>query len=157
MLKKLKVNLILCLAVTCVLLCGEPEKGDSARASEASAAKVLDITKVEENLHQLKKKLDVLPAAEIRRNAGPKKDPFVSLIPPPSTVQETEGEPAHEEKTPELIVSGIIFDGKSPVAIIGDEVKGEGELVGEYEVYKVMEDKVIIKRGDTMLPLEIKK
>jgi hypothetical protein len=158
MLKKLKVNLILCLILSCVLLYGGPEKEGSSGPVGPSDSRVLDITKVEENLNQLKKKLDIMPVAESIRNAGTKKDPFVSLIPPQKiAAQESESGAVHEEKTPEFIVSGIIFNGESTIAIIDDEVKKEGEYIGEYEVYRIMEDKVLIKRGDSMFPVEIKK
>ncbi len=158
MLKKLKVNLILFFIVLCVFLYGETEKAGSVEISGKTASRVLDITKVENSLNQLKRTLDVMPAGDSRQNVRLKRDPFVPLFSPESAKKETaDGTAGEIKKAPEFNVYGIIFDSKSSIAIIGDEVKKEGEYIGEYQVYKIMKDNVLIKRGDSIFPIDIKK
>lgn len=144
-----RINYIACflLALCCVGLSGE-----------------LDVMKIENNISELRKSLDALPDTGIRQNVYLKirRDPFVSLIPAPGVRSGTGtavtggGE---EKKTiiPGMHVSGIVFDSKLPLAIIGTEVKKEGESIGEFEVYRIEKDKVLIKHGEEIFPFEIER
>ncbi len=157
--KKLRFDCyILVFFAAYVLLYGQSvnvEKLSDKQSSGKSSYGIIGVTAVEDNIKQLNKALESLPEGQARQNPRIRRDPFVPLMPVVTRSVDT----GQEEKVaiPEFDVSGIIFDSKAPTAIIGNEVKGEGEFIGEYQVYKIMEDKVLIKYKDEVFPVDIKK
>jgi len=45
----------------------------------------------------------------------------------------------------ELNLSGIVYDNKKPIVILNNKVVEEKEYVGEYQVYKIFPERVIVK------------
>ena len=46
-----------------------------------------------------------------------------------------------------LSVRGIIWSEQHPMAVIGDELVGEGETVGRYTITKILQDRVEVQAG----------
>jgi len=123
----------------------------------------LNVTKIEGGIEKLKKSMDVLQDVPARPDIRIKRDPFVSLL--PSMAVQSESVSAEEETnqeaeeikrepvSPAFRVSGIVFDSKMPLAIIGTEVKKEGDFVGEFEVHRIEKDKVLVKHGEDIFTL----
>ncbi|MCM8820845.1 MAG: hypothetical protein NC932_02715 [Candidatus Omnitrophica bacterium] len=115
----------------------------------------IDVNRIESDIKKLKKKVE-----ETENNTGSsgvrlKKDPFATLIIPEQRspiVKEDE----KEKVLPDIVLFGIVSDGNKSLAIIGDEVKREGEFIGECEIYKIREENVLIKYRDKIFPVYIK-
>ncbi|MBI4982997.1 MAG: hypothetical protein HZC15_07720 [Candidatus Omnitrophica bacterium] len=78
-------------------------------------------------------------------DAKGKRNPFIPLVTPEGRLLQLD----KEEKKADLSVEGIIFDknGRS-YALAGGVVLGIGDTFGDYQVLKILEDKVIfIKEG----------
>jgi len=48
-------------------------------------------------------------------------------------------------KQPELNLSGIVYDNKKPIAILNNKVVEEKDYIGEYQIYKIFPEKIIIR------------
>lgn len=90
-------------------------------------------------------------AQEFVYDSKGKRDPFIPLVTPEGRLLKLD----KQEPSPgALTIEGIIYDkhGRS-FAIVNTAVVGIGDPVGEYQVLKIQEDKVIfIKDG---IPLEV--
>lgn len=76
-------------------------------------------------------------------------DPFVPLI-------SADGKPLNfnKETRQELEVNGIIYDKQGPsFAIVNSNIVKTGDLIGEYKVLKIEEDKVVFEKNGQ--PLEV--
>lgn len=54
-----------------------------------------------------------------------------------------------------LVLNGIMWDEKKPLAIIGSEVLGVGGKIGEYAVTEIKKDSVILNNGTGDLELRL--
>ena len=90
-------------------------------------------------------------AEEFVYDSKGKRDPFIPLVTPEGRLLKLD----KQEPSPgALTIEGIIYDkfGRS-FAIVNTAVVGIGDLVGEYQVLKIQENKVIfIKNGE---PFEV--
>jgi hypothetical protein len=129
----------------------------SLETEEPADKKIIDIERVEDNLHKLHKSISTLEDGERAPALHMGKDPFVSLIQQREIISESAAPAEEKTVTPEFSITGIISNGSSSLAIIGNEVKQEGEHIGEFEVYKIEKDRVLVKRGEDIFPIEMKK
>lgn len=54
-------------------------------------------------------------------------------------------------------VTGIVWDGKSPVAIVDDEIVSVGHVYSNgTEIHAIEPSRVILKVGDSLIPIEMK-
>ncbi|MFH0918175.1 MAG: hypothetical protein V1830_03470 [Candidatus Omnitrophota bacterium] len=97
-----------------------------------------------------------LPSAfgqeEFTYDAQGKRNPFIPLVTPEGRLLKLDKE--ESALTHGFLVEGIIYDklGRS-FAIVNSTVVGIGDMVGDYQVLKILADKVIfIKNGE---PLEV--
>lgn len=86
-------------------------------------------------------------------DAKSKRDPFIPLVSSSGRLLNLDKE---EVQGDDLIVEGIIYDknGRS-YAIVNAAVVGIGDVVGEYQVLKIEEKKVIFIREGQMREVEI--
>jgi hypothetical protein len=85
-------------------------------------------------------------------DAKGKRNPFIPLVTPEGRLIKLDKQ--ETASTGGLVVEGIIYDkhGRS-FAIVNAEVLGVGDMVGEYQVLKIYENKVVfIKDGE---PFEV--
>jgi hypothetical protein len=54
-----------------------------------------------------------------------------------------------------FIVKGIIYSKEGSVAIIGDEVFKENDIIGEYKIVQIGKKKVILKKDKEILILKL--
>ncbi|MCM8788668.1 MAG: SPOR domain-containing protein, partial [Candidatus Omnitrophica bacterium] len=57
--------------------------------------------------------------------------------------------------TPDFKVSGILYDKEKPMVIIDDEVKSENEIKSGYTIYRILADRVILRRENKEFVLYI--
>jgi len=112
----------------------------------------IDLRKIEENFETTKKKLD-----EITKIEKPKinkifvlKDPLKPWLPEKKKEEKIIKEEVKEEKKiepkqPDFYISGIVYDEKKPYVIINDEVKSEGERIGNFTIQKIYSDRIVVK------------
>ncbi|MBM3249827.1 MAG: hypothetical protein FJZ09_03140 [Candidatus Omnitrophica bacterium] len=96
----------------------------------------------------------VIAQEEYKYDAKGKRDPFIQLVTPDGRLLKLDKEEQEEAKKGPLVIEGVIYDkhGRS-YAIVNGLAVGVGDMVGDYQVLKVKEDKVIfIKEGK---PLEV--
>lgn len=90
--------------------------------------------------------------AEFTYDTKGKRNPFIPLVTPEGRLLKLD---KHEDTTQQgLAIEGIIYDklGRS-FAIVNAAVVGIGDMVGDFQVLKILENKVIfIKDGE---PLEV--
>ena len=114
----------------------------------------LNISEVEKNISNLKELLNSIPPVGERQNLKIKRDPFapMSTEKKVSAVEIKENTEENKKKeVPVVNVSGIVFNRKMRLAVIGNEVKKEGEYIGEYEVYRIEKDRVLLNyKGDIL-------
>ena len=98
----------------------------------------------------------ILPAAfgqdEFAYNSKGKRNPFIPLVTPEGRLLKLDKQEDASQQG--LAIEGIIYDkfGRS-FAIVNTNVVGIGDMVGDFQVLKIFENKVIfIKNGE---PLEI--
>ena len=109
----------------------------------------IDLNQIESNIQKLRKNV-----AEIENRKGAsdvrlKRDPFATLIIPEKK------KIVEEKERPSLTLYGIVSDGNRTLAIIDNEVKGEGESIGDCRIYKITGEAVLLKYGDEILTLHI--
>jgi len=122
----------------------------SAADNKPSATAGIDLNQIESNIQKLRKNV-----AEVENRKGIsdvrlKRDPFATLI-IPQKQKITEEEKKKER--PSLTLYGIVSDGNRALAIINNEVKGEGEMMGEFKILKIKDEYVLLKYGDEIFPL----
>ncbi|MDD4954603.1 MAG: hypothetical protein PHP17_00990 [Candidatus Omnitrophica bacterium] len=54
-----------------------------------------------------------------------------------------------------FVLKGIIYSGDGSVAIIGDEVFKENDIINDYKVMKITRKKVLLKKGKTVIMLKL--
>ncbi|MDD5129492.1 MAG: hypothetical protein PHS66_00345 [Candidatus Omnitrophica bacterium] len=89
-------------------------------------------------------------------NAKGKRNPFIPLVTPEGRLLKLD---KRENTAPQgLAIEGIIFDkfGRS-FAIVNAEVVGIGDMVGDFQVLKILENKVIFIRSGELLEVELNK
>lgn len=142
-----RVKYLAIVIILCVSLSGENKPSDLP----------VDINRIEKNIDKLKKSVQSINGTKNTPVFSLKKDPF---IPPPISrkkmVKEKEETKEEQQERNELVLYGIVSDGKTSIALINDEVKKEGEFIGDIEIYKIKEDTVLLKQGDRIYPLYIK-
>lgn len=111
----------------------------------------LDIRKIEENITKVKKKLEDINSTCTPINLNLKRDPFLPLLKKIGK-KKNKGEKKNtkEEKKeifiqPEFHLNGVIYDTKKPIAILNNKVVEEKEYVGEYQIYKIFPEKIIVR------------
>jgi hypothetical protein len=86
-------------------------------------------------------------------DAKGKRDPFIALVTPDGRLLKLE-----EETTSELLLEGIIYDKKGiSYAVVNGEVVKIGDKVGDYQVWKIEERKIIFLKEGQPLEIELKK
>ncbi|MCM8776701.1 MAG: hypothetical protein NC905_00305 [Candidatus Omnitrophica bacterium] len=152
---KLKVNMafIVCflLLIWTSFLLGSGPVNKSAKQKVSS----IDVDKIESDIQKLRKKIEEIESNTESSGVRLKRDPFATLI-----ITEKRSpiirEDEKENALPDITLFGIVSDRNTSLAIIGDEVKREGEFIGEFEIYKIMEENVLIKYRDKIFPVYIK-
>jgi hypothetical protein len=108
----------------------------------------IDVKKIEENFEIIKRKFDEISEMEkLKLNkVFVLKDPLKAWLPE----KNIEGKILKEEKKqevqpPNFYISGIVYDEKKPYVIIDDEIKSEGEIIGNFIIQKIYEDRIVVK------------
>jgi hypothetical protein len=94
--------------------------------------------------------------AEFTYDPKGKRNPFIPLVTPEGRLLKLDKQ---QDSTPQgLAIEGIIYDklGRS-FAIVNAAVVGIGDAVGDYQVLKILEDKVIFIRNGELLEVELTK
>lgn len=94
-------------------------------------------------------------AQEFVYDSKGKRNPFIPLVTPEGRLLKLDKQ---ELPSGTLVIEGIIYDkfGRS-FAIVNTEVVGIGDLVGDYQVLKIQEDKVIFIKDGVPLEVELTK
>lgn len=98
---------------------------------------------------------DNLPQRSFSYDAKGKRNPFIPLVGSDGRLIRLEKE---EESKSDLSVEGIIFDkqGRS-YALVNGSVAEIGDMIGEYQVLKILEDKVTFIKEGLTIDVRIKK
>lgn len=113
----------------------------------------IDLRKIEENFSEIKKKISGFENNKIEKiviSKNPLK-PWIIKKEPEKIIKEEEKVKKEEEKEPEkpnFKILGIVYDNKKSYVVINDEVKGEGEMIGNFVIQKIYPDKIIVKDKD---------
>ena len=109
----------------------------------------IDLRKIEENFESAKKKLNEIEGIENLKikKVYVLKDPLKVYL-PEKKKEEKIIEEKKEPKKPDFYISGIVYDEKIPYVIINDEVKKEGEKIGDFIIQKIYNDRIIVKDND---------
>jgi hypothetical protein len=96
----------------------------------------------------------VFGEAELTYDAKGKRNPFIPLVTPEGRLLKLD----KEEDTAKqgLALEGIIYDklGRS-FAIVNADVVGIGDMVGDFQVLKIFENKVIFMKNGELLEVEL--
>ena len=89
-------------------------------------------------------------------NAKAKRNPFIPLVTPEGRLLKLDKQEAVSVEG--LAIEGIIYDkfGRS-FAIVNANVVGIGDIVGDYQVLKIQENKVVFIKDGELLELELTK
>jgi hypothetical protein len=100
---------------------------------------------------------EVFGQDEFVYNAQGKRNPFIPLVTPEGRLLKLDKQQESNQKGP-LAIEGIIYDklGRS-FAIVNANVVGIGDMVGDYQILKIMENKVIFIRNGEPLEIELNK
>ena len=91
---------------------------------------------------------------EFLYDAKGKRDPFIPLVTPDGRLLKLE----HEGGVAGLSLEGIIYDKNgTSCAIVNSEIIRIGDKVGEYQVLKIEEKKVIFIKEGQIVEVELKK
>lgn len=102
----------------------------------------------------------ILPSAfgqvELTYDAKGKRNPFIPLVTPEGRLLKLDKQEATSVEG--LAIEGIIYDklGRS-FAIVNATVVGIGDMVGDFQVLKILENKVIFIRNGEPLEVELTK
>ncbi|MGC8976552.1 MAG: hypothetical protein ACP5OB_02900 [Candidatus Ratteibacteria bacterium] len=109
----------------------------------------IDLRKIEEDFESTKKKLNEIEGIENLKikKVYVLKDPLKVYL-PEKKKEEKIIEEKKEPKKPDFYISGIVYDEKIPYVIINDEVKKEGEKIGDFIIQKIYNDRIIVKDND---------
>jgi hypothetical protein len=90
-------------------------------------------------------------------NTQGKRNPFIPLVTPEGRLLKLDKQQESNQKGG-LAIEGIIYDkfGRS-FAIVNTSVVGIGDMVGDYQVLKILENKVIFIRNGEPLEIELNK
>lgn len=87
-------------------------------------------------------------------DAKGKRDPFIPLVTPDGRLLKLE----QEEGVAGLLLEGIIYDKNgTSCAIVNSEIVRIGDKVGEFQVLKIEEKKVIFIKEGQIIEVELKK
>lgn len=125
-------------------------------ANKAGSAEKIDMPKIESDLTRIESALAKMGAEENRGlTAEMPRDPFHPYVGGRSIVREQAGQPAVVTETtdaPTFVVSGIVYDKEKPLAIIDEEVKTQDEVKAGYLIYRILPDRVLLKKkGQTFV------
>jgi len=110
-----------------------------------------NIREVTENISKVKKTLDALNLNPSSLKINIERDPFIPLLEKVKKEKEKTKKKVITKKKkevfiePEFNLSGIIYDDKKPIVILNNKVVEEKTYIGEYQIYKIFPEKVIIK------------
>lgn len=157
--KQMRVINLLFFTVFAAVSCNLSE-GASINAGAVPGS--VDVTKIETDLKTMRKTLDSFPVPASRKNINLQRDPFEPFVykervderGKPADAPAAADEKKQPVSRPAFNISGIIY-GVSPLVIIGNDVKAEGEFINDYHIYKIYADRVLIKYGDAIFPFEI--
>jgi|LSQX01.1.fsa_nt_gb hypothetical protein len=146
--------------------------GDTASSSKKSTKKTnkkkdVTVTSIEESLDKIKDYFDDLSTGVSHRGAPLNRDPFTSLL--KIREERLEKERAVESAlepilvtgresimAPKFVVTGILKGDKASYVIINNEVKREGEYLGDYLVKEIIDsEKILISYRDTTFTYSI--
>ncbi len=124
------------------------EVAGSASGEKVAEETVASVTRIEGTLKRMDRVLDSLAEAKKpRANISLPRDPFTSLYPEVVTAPAARPEVTairEEERTPDLDITGIV-SGRKRMVIIENEVKSEGDFIGNYRIHKIEPDRVWLK------------
>lgn len=87
-------------------------------------------------------------------NAKRKRNPFIPLVTSDGRILKLD----LDENAKNLTVNGIIFDEKNTsYAIVNDQIIKKGDIIGEYQVFKIEINKVIFIKGEESIEVTIEK
>lgn len=87
-------------------------------------------------------------------DAKGKRNPFIPLVTSDGRILKLDS----DENAKNLIINGIIFDKTSlSYAIVNDQIVRVGDIIGEYQVLKIEENKVIFIKEGELLEVSIEK
>lgn len=111
----------------------------------------LNVEKIEGGISALKESLkNIYEIQEASQITQPiiRRDPFTPLT--HGIITQKEDKKDMLEK-PELTLSGIVHGSKQSFAIINSDVKTEGDFSGEYQVKKIIDDRVLMQYQDSII------
>jgi hypothetical protein len=62
--------------------------------------------------------------------------------------------PSEESPQRELVLNGILWDARTPTAVINDRVVSRGDRIGPWEVVEIQKERVLLSDGATTQVLE---
>ncbi|GEM_PF-1672742 len=152
--------------LTCFLLwvwsCAILWSGPVDKPVKSKTEPRIDVDRIENDAKRLRKTVEELENVVSGSGVRLKRDPFATLVIPEKISPIIAGEKTEKKEdkkkqiSSDIILHGIVSDGDTSLAIIGNEVKREGEFIGEYEIYKITGENVLIKYGDEIFPVYIK-
>lgn len=84
------------------------------------------------------------------------RDPFLPLVTEDGRLLEWEGSSSDSNNT--WTLEGIIFDPQGDsYAVINNDVVKAGDVIDDYQVSQIQPDKVILKRDDQSVEIELRK
>ncbi|MCM8804800.1 MAG: hypothetical protein NC833_06065 [Candidatus Omnitrophica bacterium] len=110
----------------------------------------IDLRKIEENFSEVKKKMDEFEnninfkRGKITISKNPLR-PYLIKKQPEKIIKEEEKK---QPEKPNFKILGIVYDNKKPYVVINDEVKEEGEMIGNFVLQKIYPDKIVVKDKD---------
>lgn len=133
--------------------------GPVEKPAKSQTVSRIDVDRIEQDVEKLRKSVAELENNTSSSGVRLKRDPFATMVVPPQItpiIAEEKKEDRKKQILDDIILYGIVSDGTTSLAIIGDEVKREGEAIGDCEVYKIKEENILIKYGDDIFPVYIK-
>ncbi|MCX7917342.1 MAG: hypothetical protein N2589_04365 [bacterium] len=116
----------------------------------------VDIRKIEENFYNIRKKVEefetgsALKEKKITLLKNPLKSWIIKkeekIIEKPK--EEIVVKPKETFEKPNFKISGIVYDKEQPYVIINNEVKKQGEEIGDFIIEKILEEKIILRDND---------
>jgi hypothetical protein len=101
--------------------------------------------------------LEVFGQDDFTYNTQGKRNPFIPLVTPEGRLLKLDKQQESGQQGG-LVIEGIIYDqlGRS-FAIVNANVVGIGDMVGDYQVLKILKNKVIFIRNGEPLEIELNK
>jgi hypothetical protein len=158
---------VLLLAILLIVSNGDAASSSKKSTKKKNIKKDVTVTSIEESLDKIKDYFDDLSIGVSHRGAPLNRDPFTSLLKIREERLEREQSVENNIKpilvtgkesimAPKFVVTGILKGDKSSYVIINNEVKREGEYLGDYLVKEIIDsEKILISYRDTTFTYNI--